>query len=355
MRYLRDSFPEDLAPSYGGTGNFTIAVDPANANAPMNLTYGIPNTAKMAPNYSTGFASLPIAGSTNTVPQTFRRGYIESWNLVVQRTLFDGFVGTVGYVGDHFVRQPVGTGYLNAANFPNSSSPCLPSGQYNPSTGLTGNCSFQANTIINEQWCAGASSGTCYNTGGITMNMPLFSSGYNSLQTQLTRNAGKNSSLGVVYTYSHAIDYEDNGAGSGSGGLTFNYPSMYRFNRGSAGFDEHHNLQVWGVYSLPFGPGQMWLNHGLAGDLIGGWQLSGQFSHFSGFPFSVTANSNTIGGFAPGFGATYAQLTGSYKQVGGHAQKANLPVSGGKPWFDPTIPHLSRIRIPVSVRGLQRV
>ena len=87
MRYLRDSFPEDLAPNYQGTGNFTIAVDPANGNAPMNLTYGIPNTAKMAPNYSTGFASLPIAGSTNTVPQNFRRGYIESWNLVVQRTI----------------------------------------------------------------------------------------------------------------------------------------------------------------------------------------------------------------------------------------------------------------------------
>ncbi len=337
MRYLRDSFPEDLAPSYGGTGSFTIAVDPANGNAPINLTYGIPNSAKLAPNYKTGFASLPIAGSTNTVPQNFRRGYIESWNLVIQRTLPWGFVGTVGYVGDHFVRQQVGTGYLNAANFPSSSSPCMANGQYNPSTGLTGGCSFQANTIINQQWCAGASSGTCYNTGGITMNMPLFSSGYNGLQTQLTRNAGKNSSLGVVYTLSHAIDYEDNGAGSGSGGLTFNYPSMYRFNRGSAGFDEHHNLQVWGVYSLPFGPGQMWLNHGLAGDIIGGWQLSGQFSHFSGFPFSVNANSNTIGGFAPGFGATYAKLTGSYKQLSGHAQKSSAPVSGGKSWFDPTI------------------
>ena len=220
MRYLRDSFPEDLAPSYGGTGNFTIAVDPANGNAPMNLTYGIPNTAKMAPNYTTGFASLPVAGSTNTVPQNFRRGYIESWNLVVQRTLPAGFVATVGYVGDHFVRQQVGIGYLNAANFPTSSSPCMPNGQYNPSTGYDRRCSFQANTIINEAVAAaaGTAQGTCYNTGGITMNMPLLSSGYNGLQTQLTRNAGKNTSVGVVYTYSHAIDYEDNGAGSGSGG-----------------------------------------------------------------------------------------------------------------------------------------
>ncbi len=342
MRYLRDSFPEDLAPSYGGTGNFTIAVDPANGNAPMNLTYGIPNTAKMAPNYSTGFASLPVAGSTNTVPQNFRRGYIESWNLVVQRTLPAGFVATVGYVGDHFVRQQVNINYLNAANFPTSSSPCMPNGQFSPTSGYTGPCSFTANETINiGKPCAstvtGTAQGTCYNTGGITFDMPLWSSGYNGLQTQLTRNAGKNASVGVVYTYSHAIDYEDNGAGSGSGGTTFSYPSMYRFNRGSAGFDEHHNLQVWGVYSLPFGPGQMWLNHGLAGSLIGGWQLSGQFSHYSGFPFSVNANSNTIGGFAPGFGATYAQLNGSYKQLSGHAQKASAPVSGGKAWFDPTI------------------
>jgi hypothetical protein len=80
----------------------------------------------------------------------------------------------------------------------------------------------------------------------------------------------------------------------------------------------------------------MWLNHGLAGDIIGGWQLSGQFSHYSGFPFSVSANSNTINGYAPGF-TTYAQMSGSYKQLGGHAQTASSPVSGGKPWFDPTI------------------
>ncbi|HTW61302.1 MAG TPA: TonB-dependent receptor [Terracidiphilus sp.] len=342
MRYLRDSFPEDLAPSYGGTGSFTIAADPANSNAPMNLTYGIPNTAKQAPNYSSGFASLPVAGTTNTVPQNFRRGYIESWNLVVQRTMPAGFVGTVAYVGDHFVRQQVNINYLNAANFPSASSPCMPNGQFSPASGYTGACSFTANETINigapcASTVTGTAQGTCYNTGGITFDMPLWSSGYNALQTQLTHNAGKQASLGVVYTYSHAIDYEDNGAGSGSGGTVFNYPAFYRFNRGSAGFDEKHNLQVWGVYTLPFGPGQMWINHGLAGDIIGGWELSGQFSHYSGFPFSINANSNTIGGFAPGFGATYAEISGPYKQLGGHAQKAGAPVSGGKPWFDPTI------------------
>jgi hypothetical protein len=281
-----------------------------------------------------------VAGSTNTVPQHFRRGYIESWNLFVQRTLPAGFVANVGYVGTHFVRQPAGINYLNAANFPSTSSPCMPNGQFSPTSGYTGACSFNANETINigapcPATATGTAQGTCYNTGGITVNLPIFSSEYEALQSQFTRNAGKNSTLGVVYTYSHAIDFEDNGAGSGSAGTTFNYPSMYRFNRGSAGYDEHHNLQVWGVYSLPFGPGQVWLNHGLAGSLIGGWQLSGQFSHYSGFPFSVSANSNTIGGFAPGFGATYASLVAPYQQESGHAQKAGSLISGGKPWFNP--------------------
>jgi len=341
MRFLRDSFPEDLAPNYQGTGNFTIAVDPANGNAPMNLTYGIPNSAKLVPNYSTGFASLPVAGSTNTLPQNYRRGYIESWNLIVQRTLPMDFVANVGYVGDHFVRQPAGINYLNAANFPSASSPCMPNGQFSPTSGYTGACSFNANETINigapcPATATGTAQGTCYNTGGITINFPVFSSEYNSLQAQLTRNAGKNASLGVVYTYSHAIDFEDNGAGSGSGGTTFNYPAMFRFNRGEAGYDQTQNLQVWAVYSLPFGHGQKWLNQGVAGDLIGGWQLNGQFSHTSGFPFSVNANSNTIGGFTPGFGATYAQLVSPYQQQSGHNRTfGNTAVSGGKPWFNP--------------------
>ena len=159
----------------------------------MNLTYGIPNTAKLAPNYSTGFATLRVAGSTNTVPQKFRRGYIESWNLVVQRTLPAGFVGTVAYVGDHFVRQQAGINYLNAADFPSSSSPCMPNGQFSPTSGYTGACSFNANETINIGRPARpqlrAPPGTCYNTGGITIDLPVFSSEYNGLQTQLTRNA----------------------------------------------------------------------------------------------------------------------------------------------------------------------
>jgi hypothetical protein len=340
MRYLRDAFPEDLAPLYVGTGTGTIAVDPANTanyptGEPMTLSYGIP--VPNIPNYSSGFASLPVSGSTNTVPKNFRRGYIESWNLFIQRDLGDNWVANIGYVGNHFVRQPAGVSPFNSAPLPSASTPCMANGQYNPSTGLTGGCAFSDNEFINQQFCAGAAKLACYNTGGITLNEPLFNSNYNALPSQLTRSAGKNASLGVVYTYSHALDFEDNGAGSGSGGTTFNNPAYYYLNYGTAGFDQKHNMQVWGIYSLPFGYGQKFVNHGLLAQIVGGFQLNGQFSHYSGTPFSVSANQNLIGNVAPGFGATYGQLITPYKQEGGHNRAfGSTAVSGGKPWFDPS-------------------
>jgi hypothetical protein len=334
MRYLRDSYPWDLDPNYSGTAADSVPVDPQNGNAPVTLAYGIP--VPVAPNLSSGFVSLPVSGSTTTIPKTFRRGYLESWNLFVQRDLGLGFVANIGYVGNHFVRQQAGINYDNAAPLASSTTPCMTNGQYNPSTGLTGACSggFQDNTIFSQKFCSGTSN--CYNSGGITITAPTFSSMYDGLQTQLTRNAGRNSSFGVVYTWSHAIDYEDNGAGSGSAGTTFNYPAYYRLNKGDASFDRNQNLQVFGFYKLPFGYGQHFANHGVVGQIIGGFQLNGQFSHVSGAPFSVSSATNAVGNFAPGWGTTYANLVGPYQQEGGHNRTAgNTAVSGGKPWFNP--------------------
>ncbi|MGA3011536.1 MAG: carboxypeptidase regulatory-like domain-containing protein [Terracidiphilus sp.] len=352
MRYLRDSFPMDLVPSYSSNnGAGTIDTDNANGNVAMPLTYGIPIPA--VPNYSSGFATLPITQGTNTIPLNFRRGYIESWNLFVQREVGKQFVANIGYVGNLFVREMAGVQPYNAAPLPSASTPCMANGQVNPSTGLnpTGTglpCSsgsiggFAINEIINAANCSANTSLTpsnknnlaCYNTGGITVNTPIFSADYNALQAQLTRNAGQNLSVGAVYTYGHAFDYEDNGAGTGQEGTKFNYPAYYKMNRASSGFDVKHNVQVWSVYSLPFGHGQKWANHGIADEIVGGFHLNGQYSYFGGQPFSVTAASS-ITYNAPGT-TVYAQLIAPYQKYGGHERTpGDFGVSGGKPWFNP--------------------
>jgi len=337
LRYMRDSYPVDLAVSYTSSSVGTIAIDPSNTThyatgEPMTFAYGIPALA--IPNLSSGFVSLPLTGSTTTVPKNFRRGYLESWNLFVQRDLGHQLVASVGYVGNHMVRQQATVSPYNSAPLPSGATSCMANGQWNPSTGLTGSCSFQVNTIFSQKWCNGTSN--CYNSGGMTIGGPIFSSMYDSLQSQLSRNVGTNGSFGVVYAWSHAIDYADNGAGTGGGGVTFNYPGMYAMNKGNAGFDRRQNLQVWSIYNLPFGHGQKYVNHGFLSQIIGGFGLNGQFSHTSGAPFSVSSNSNVIGGLAPGFNTTYAQLVAPYQQQGGHNRVfGSTAVSGGKAWFNP--------------------
>jgi hypothetical protein len=252
----------------------------------------------------------------------------------------------VGYVGTHAVRQLFGYS-LNAAPLPSPSSTCMPNGQYNPASGATGSCNFQANTIINQQHCNASSTslnanGTtaqtgylCYNTGGITYAQPSQSANYNGLQTQLSRNAGKLAQFGLIYTWSHAFDYEDNGAGSGTEGVKFSYPAYFRLNRANAGYDRTNNLQLWTIYHLPFGHGQAYVNHGIAAAIVGGLQLNAQMSHVSGAVFSVSPASN-ITANAPG-NTLYADLVKPYVQLGGHNRTpGNSAVSGGLAWFDPT-------------------
>jgi hypothetical protein len=104
-------------------------------------------------------------------------------------------------------------------------------------------------------------------------------------------------------------------------------------NRAQASQDQKHNVQVYGIYKPPFGYGQKWLNsNSVVSEIVGGWQLTGQYSYFGGLPFSVSANSNNLN--APG-STLYAQLVAPYQLQKGHARTVGSPVSGGNPWFNP--------------------
>ncbi len=329
-RFLRDQYPSEIAQAYVGSAAGTLSLDPNNN--PITLKTGIP--AVVTPAIVNGYTSLPVTIGTNTTPANVHRGYIESWNLFVQRDLGHNYVANIGYVGTHAVRQ-FSDITLNAAPLPSGATTCMANGQYNPASGLTGPCSFNANQIINQQHCSATTGYVCYNTGGITMNEPVFSAEYNAMQAQLTENASRNYQYGMNYTWSHAFDFADNGAGSGSSGPAYAYPAYFNLDRAQSGFDRTNNLQVWGIYKLPFGPSQMFLNQGIAGAIFGGFQITGQLSHISGAPFTVSPSSSAIN--APGE-TEYAQLVAPYHQLGGHARTAGgaSPVSGGMPWFDPT-------------------
>jgi hypothetical protein len=94
--------------------------------------------------------------------------------------------------------------------------------------------------------------------------------------------------VGVVYTWSRAMDMGDN---STYNGLTFAYPSYWARDWAAAGYDRTHNFELWSTYELPFGKGHKLASSGPAAWIIGGWQANAIFTAASGTPFTITSSA----------------------------------------------------------------
>jgi hypothetical protein len=279
----------DAANSITGCGT-------ATGSAAGTQIVGIPAIA--TPDYTTGFLTLPSNVSTETVPKKFNRGYIESWNLALQQDLMGGFNINMTYVGTHAVR---GITSLNINAAP-------------PGGGTTGRLLY-------------ASTGS---TSDITSNQPFRSANYHGLQTQLTRRVGHGVNTGVIYTWSHAINYNDNSTYSG---LTFAYPTYWNRNKATAGFDRTNNFQWWTVAQSPFGRQGAWMKSGFGGKVLGGWELNTALSKLSGLPFTVSDATTVLN--APG-NSQVADLVKPNVAIGHVARSGTNAVSTLPAYFDVT-------------------
>jgi hypothetical protein len=289
-RFFRNNFPAttnsdrqppsnlSFAPAASLTGE-TLAPYP-------NLPVGIPFVA--LPDVSSGVIQLPAGVNPgSTVPFDFRRGYIHSYNLTLQREIA-GFVAETGYVGTRSIRTLTNEN-LNAAPIGGGNSGRLLAQRLGP-------------TFTSDVGCL------CPDTNAY----------YDSLQTRVTRRLGGGSNIGVVYTLSKAINSEDNeelGSVLFAGGFLLWAHPLYRDrNKALAGYDRTHNLSVYGTYELPFGPGKQFVNEGLVSKVTGGWQFSWLMQRMSGTPFTLAYTDNNLN--APGNAQTADQI-GPLRILGG--------------------------------------
>jgi hypothetical protein len=122
---------------------------------------------------------------------------------------------------------------------------------------------------------------------------------YNSLAVKLTRRLHNGLSVLGGYTLSKSTD-------NGSGIRTLNGDTLFPQDSfclecewGLSIFDVRHRFVSSILYELPFGAGRRYLQNGIAGAILGGWQISAITSISSGFPRNVTVGvdrSNTGGG-----------------------------------------------------------
>jgi hypothetical protein len=277
FRYLRDSYPATISTQYSGASSFQAA---------GSLRTGIPEV--VGPDLSQNEFALPLSVGTTTFPRVFNRGYIESWNLTVERDLGKGLNAQAAYVGSRGIRQTVNRN-LNAAG---------------PGGGNNGRPLFQSFGRISN----------------ITYHTPFNTTTYDGLQLQAKRRVGA-SLLGASYPFSKTIGYGDDT----DSGLTWHWAPMLDRNRALAGFDRTHNFQFYGNYELPFGRGHNVANSGFLAAVAGGWKANWILSRMSGTPFTVQSSGTSVN--APGNTQTADQVKGEVQIAGGHGV--------GSPYFDP--------------------
>ncbi|HWC97782.1 MAG TPA: TonB-dependent receptor [Candidatus Sulfopaludibacter sp.] len=256
----------------------------------------------LAPTFQNGFPApdavvVPANGIiTNPNPTTseyvirkdYRNGYIETWNLAVQRQLPANFNIDVAYVGSHGVDTPA------------------------------------QNNLNAGQIIGAGSAGEPYfvkygQTAAVTLFFQGFSSTYHSLQVKLDRNFRGGFRMTTAFTWQKAMDFES----GDDGGLDFYAGQGMHRNYARADFDRTLNYVQSYLYELPFGQGKQFLSTGLLGKVIGGWQLSGIFQFRTGTPLTFTgSNSLNLGS---GGTATLDQIAPVHV-LGG--------IAAGNPWFD---------------------
>jgi hypothetical protein len=252
-----------------------------------NLPVGIPPAP--LPDLSSGVVPLPnnVGFNGATIPFKFRRGYMHSYNLTLQQE-FAGFVGEAAYVGTRGIRTLTNEN-INAA----------------PIGG--GNAGRALYKVANSNW------------GDLNSLSPDTNSYYDSLQTKLTRRFSGGTSIGAVYTFSKAINSDDNEEVSGTFGvaggyLFWPYPDYRYRNKALASFDRTHNLTFYGLYEFPFGANKRWANSGMSKAIAGGWQLNWTLQYASGNPLTLGGGGAQVN--APGNTQTPDQV-GPVRILGG--------------------------------------
>jgi Carboxypeptidase regulatory-like domain/TonB dependent receptor len=293
-RPLRGFYPLTVGSNFEGVNGFlpAVSLSPITPLPGGAIPVGIP--AICCPDISKGVIPLPPQALERSVgPGELKRGYIESWNLVVERRLPADFLVSVGYVGTQTVHQFADLN-VNASL---------------PGTG-------QAGQLFNKPQFGNRTAETDFWQGYLSAN-------YNALQVSINRQFSRGLMIKGAYTYSRAIDWTDD---DGWASLVWNDPNVLRRNRAPAGFNTPHIFQMAYIYELPVGKGKSWASSGgVATKVLSNWQVSGIFSAIHGQPFSVTASGASLN--AVGQRQTPNQV-GPLKKLGG--------IGAATPYYDPT-------------------
>ena len=219
---------------------------------------------------------MPLNAALLTIDENYRRGYVQSWNLTLEKQLGQ-WIASAGYVATRSVRQ---SAFLNV-NYGLA-------GSGNQGRPLFQRFGRSANTAI---------------LGHIGMAK------YDSLQTRLQRRF-QGYTINLAYTWSHSRGYK---AESSVGSPLVAIPEFWDKNYGPTPRDVRQNFAASTVIELPFGRGKRWANQGAASRLLGGWQVNSVALLQTGLPVTPSANATVLN--APN-SSNFADCLGAVRKIG---------------------------------------
>jgi len=237
---LNQQYPVIYNNVIGSTSQYTPA-GPFNSITP--ITYiPIPTSGILSPAPNQAYYFMPTH---------YHLPSVYSWNLTLQHQITPSLVVDAGWVANQGRNDPYAYNINQGA----------------PGAGPTAE-------ILNLEY--GRTASTTIRAYGVNSN-------YNSLQVNARKQWTKGLHVTLAYTFSKWLD---NTAENGG----FLNPNNYNQSYGPDGLNSKHMLTINHVYELPFGKGHTLLsNGGIAGSILGNWQLSGIFRYFSGTPFTVSS------------------------------------------------------------------
>jgi hypothetical protein len=193
--------------------------------------------------------AFPQGGNQEVFAQDFRNGYVQTWNLTMEREVGFGFVARGSYAASKGTRLLVKR-EINAAVY---------------APGATTATTNQRRPL--------------QPAGSIALYEPVSNSVFHALQLTVERRFAKGFSILANYQFARAID--DSSAVKGTA-ITRTNPFDQSFDKGPADFDKKHVANISGLWDLPIRFQNRALN-----SLLGGWSLNGIASLWSGYPFTV--------------------------------------------------------------------
>jgi hypothetical protein len=237
-----------------------------------------------------------------TVDRSLGSGYVQQWNLFIQRELAKNFSLEIGYTGSKITHLGLPDTNINQLTVSQlSTGSALLTKVTNPYFGI-----IPRSSSLGDPKIAVAQLLKPYPrfTNVSYYRNNVGNSNYHALQARFEKRFSNDLSFLASYTFSKLID-EASSVFSSSifAGPVANYPVADSYNRKlerdvSTG-DIPQIFTVNSMYRLPIGHGRQLNPSGILGALVGGWEASGLLNMQSGVPLAVTqsTNYNSFAGF----------------------------------------------------------